>query len=245
MSSNNNKVAIVTGGSRGIGAAVAERLASDGFAVVINYATTPKPADELVKKIKGAGGRALAVGGDIADPRVAKDLFDQGEKTFGGIDVLVNSAGAMVIAPLSSIDDASIDKLLDVNIKGSLYCMREAAGRMREGGSIINFSSSVTKLLQPAMTVYGATKAAIEAITSILSKELGDKKIRVNAVAPGPVATDLLKDAPKESLDHLTAMTPLKRLGQPADISSVISFLAGPESGWVNGQTIWVNGGII
>ena len=245
MSGNNNKVAIVTGGSRGIGAAVVERLASDGFAIVINYAQTAKPAEDLVKKIKAAGGRALAVGGDISDPKVAKDLFDQGERAFGGIDVLVNSAGAMVVAPLAAIDDASIDKLLNVNIKGSLYCMREASKRIREGGSIINFSSSVTKLLQPAMTVYGGTKAAIEAITSILSKELGDKKIRVNAVAPGPVATDLLKNAPKESLDHLTSMTPFKRLGQPTDISSVISFLAGPDSSWVTGQTIFVNGGIV
>lgn len=241
---SNNKVAIITGGSGGLGAVIAERLGSDGFAVVVNYARAAGPAEALVKKIAAAGGKAIAVGGDVSDSKAVKDIFDQAEKAFGGVDVLVNCAGTMSVAPLAAMDDTAITRLLDINLKGSIYCMREAARRMRDGGSIINVSSSVTRIRQPAFAVYGGTKGAIEVITTILAKELGNKKIRVNAVAPGPVATDLLKDSPKEELDHLTALTPLKRLGQPGDISTVVSFLAA-EGGWVNGQTIFANGGIV
>jgi 3-oxoacyl-[acyl-carrier protein] reductase len=249
MNQQDGKVAIVTGASRGIGAAVAERLASDGFSVVVNYAESAGPAEEIVAKIEKAGkagGRATAVRADVSDSASVRILFDAAERKFGGVDVLVNNAGIMNLSAIADTDDAAFDRQIAINLKGTFNTMREAARRVRGGGRIINFSSSVVALLQPTYGAYAATKAGVEALTSILAKELRGRNITVNAIAPGPTATDLfLKGKPQSVIEHLAKLAPLERLGQPVDIAAVVSFLAGPDSGWINGQTIRANGGII
>lgn len=246
MTSKINKVAIVTGASRGIGAAVAERLARDGFTVVVNYAGSQAPAEALVRKIEAAGGRALAAQGDVASPDAVKRMFDAAEAAFGGVDVLVNNAGIMSLATLAQSDDAMFDRHIAVNLKGSFNTMREAARRLRDGGRIINFSSSVVGLLQPTYGVYAATKAAIEAMTSVLAREMRGRGITVNAIAPGPTATDLfLNGKSPELVERLAKLAPLERLGKPEDIAAAVAFLAGPDGAWINGQTLRANGGII
>ena len=246
MSKQDNKVAIVTGASGGIGAAVAERLAKDGFTVVINYAGNAASAEALAEQIQGQGGQAIVAQADVSDPAAVRRMFDSAEAAFGGVDVLVNNAGVMTLAPIADSDDALFDRQIAVNLRGSFNTLREAAGRLRDGGRIINFSSSVVGLLQPGYGVYAATKAAVEAMTSILAKELRGRDITVNAVAPGPTATKLLLDGrPQELIDHLAKMAPLERLGQPSDIAAAVAFLAGPDGGWINGQTLRANGGII
>lgn len=246
MSKPSDKIAIVTGASRGIGAAVAERLAKDGFTVVVNYAGGTAAAEALVRKIEQAGGRALAVQADVSDAAAVRRLFDAAEAAFGGVDVLVNNAGIMTLAAVADTDDAAFDRLIAVNLKGSFNTLREAARRLRPGGRIINFSSSVVGLLQPTYAVYAATKAGVEAMTAVLAKELRGRTITVNAVAPGPTATDLfLTGKSPEIIDRLAKMAPLERLGQPADIAAAVAFLAGPDGAWINGQTLRANGGII
>ena len=246
MTSKINKVAIVTGASRGIGAAVAERLARDGFTVVVNYSGSQAPAEALVRKIEAAGGRALAAQGDVASADAVKRMFDAAEAAFGGVDVLVNNAGIMALAPLAQSDDALFDRHIAVNLKGSFNTMREAARRLRDGGRIVNFSSSVVGLLQPTYGVYAATKAAIEALTSVLAKEMRGRGITVNAIAPGPTATDLFLDGKSpELVERLAKLAPLERLGKPEDIAAAVAFLAGPDGAWINGQTLRANGGII
>jgi len=246
MNENTQKVALVTGASRGIGSAIAERLARDGFTLIVNYSENAVPAEALVRKIEGAGGRALAAKADISEAGSVRRMFDTAETTFGGIDVLVNNAGIMTLAPIADADDASFDRHIAVNLKGTFNTLREAAKRLRSGGRIINFSTSVVGLLMPSYGVYVATKAAVEALTSVLAKELRGRNIMVNAVAPGPTATDLfLKGKPQEVVDRMAKMAPLERLGQPSDIANVVSFLAGPDAAWVNGQVLRANGGII
>jgi 3-oxoacyl-[acyl-carrier protein] reductase len=246
MNENTQKVALVTGASRGIGSAIAERLARDGFTLIVNYSENAAPAEALVRKIEGAGGRALAVKADISEARSVRRMFDTAETTFGGIDVLVNNAGIMTLAPIADTDDASFDRHIAVNLKGTFNTLREAAKRLRSGGRIINFSTSVVGLLMPSYGVYVATKAAVEALTSVLAKELRGRNITVNAVAPGPTATDLfLKGKPQEVVDRMAKMAPLERLGQPSDVANVVAFLAGPDAAWVNGQVLRANGGII
>jgi len=246
MNTSSKKVAIVTGSSRGIGAAIAERLAHDGFAVVVNYSGNAAPAHALVDKITQQGGSALAVQADISDSAAVRQLFKTTLDTFGGVDVLVNNAGIMALAPLGDTDDATFDRLLAINVKGTFNTLREATKHLRDGGRIINFSSSVTALLQPTYSIYAATKAAVEAMTSDLAKELRGRNISINAVAPGPTATDLfLNGKPQEVIDRLAKLAPLERLGEPADIAAVVSFLSGPDGAWINGQTLRANGGII
>jgi len=246
MTSKINKVAIVTGASRGIGTAVAERLARDGFTVVVNYAGSPGPAEALVRKIEAAGGRALVAQADVANADAVKRMFDAAQAAFGGVDVLVNNAGIMALAPLAQSDDALFDRHIGVNLKGSFNTMREAARRLRDGGRIVNFSSSVVGLLQPTYGVYAATKAAIEAMTSVLAKEMRGRGITVNAIAPGPTATDLFLDGKSpELVERLAKLAPLERLGKPEDIAAAVAFLAGPDGAWINGQTLRANGGII
>jgi len=241
-----SKVAIVTGAAGGIGAAIAERLARDGFAVVINYAGSVARAEALVDKIITAGGQAIAVQGNIADATAVNQIFEIAAETFGGVDVVVNNAGIMQLATIAESDDELFDRQIAVNLKGSFNMLREAARRLRDGGRIINLSSSVTALLQPTYGVYAASKAAVEAMTSVLSKELRGRNITVNAIAPGPTATKLFLDGkPQEVIDKLSKMAPLERLGQPEDIANTVAFLAGPDAAWVNGQTLRVNGGII
>jgi 3-oxoacyl-[acyl-carrier protein] reductase len=244
--SSQTKVALVTGASRGIGAAIADRLAHDGFAVIVNYPGSAAEADALVRAIGKAGGRALSVKADVSDPVAVRRMFDSAETSFGGIDVLVNNAGIMQLANIADTDDTSFDRLIAVNLKGTFNTLREAAKRLRQGGRIINFSSSVVGLYQPTYGVYAATKAAVEAMTHVLSKELRGRNITVNAVAPGPTATDLfLKGKSQEAIDRLAKLAPLERLGEPQDIAGTVAFLAGPDGGWINGQVLRPNGGII
>ncbi len=246
MNENISKVAIVTGASRGIGAAVARRLARDGFTVVINYAGDVAAAEALARDIDASGGHALAAQADVSDPVAVRQLFDAAESAFGGVDVLVNNAGIMQLANLADADDAAFDRQIAVNLKGSFNTLREASTRLRAGGRIINFSSSVVGLLQPGYGIYAATKAAVEAMTSVLAKELRGRNITVNAIAPGPTATDLfLNGKSPELIDRLAKLAPLERLGQPEDIADVVAFLAGRDGGWVNGQVLRANGGII
>ena len=240
------RVAIVTGASRGIGAAVAQRLADDGFTVVINYSGDAAPAEALARKIEAQGGRALTAKADVSDPAAVRGMFDAAETAFGGVDVLVNNAGIMTLSSLADTDDAAFDRLVGVNLKGVFNTLREAARRLRDGGRIVNFSSSVVGLLQPSYGVYAATKAGVEAMSSVLTKELRGRNITVNSVAPGPTATDLfLNGKPQAVVDHLAKLAPLERLGQPEDIAAAVAFLAGPDGSWINGQTLRANGGII
>jgi 3-oxoacyl-[acyl-carrier protein] reductase len=246
MTGNGNKVAIVTGASRGIGATVAERLARDGFAVVINYAASAAPAEALVRAIEGRGGRALAAKADVSDAGAMRGLFDAAEQAYGGIDVLVNNAGIMKLAKIADSDDASFDEQIAINLKGSFNGMREAARRLRDGGRIVNFSTSVVGTRLEAYGVYTATKAAVETMTAILSKELRGRRVTVNAVAPGPVSTELfLTGKSPELVERMAKMSPLERLGTTEDIASVVSFLAGPDGGWINGQVLRANGGLV
>jgi 3-oxoacyl-[acyl-carrier protein] reductase len=241
-----NKVAIVTGSSRGIGAAIAERLAKDGFTVVINYAGKAAEAEALAAKIEKAGGRALTHRADVSKADEVARMFEAAETAFGGVDVVVNNAGIMRLATLAESDDALIDSHIAVNLKGVINTLREAARRLRTGGRIINLSSSVVGLYQPTYAVYAATKAGVEAMTHVLAKELRGHNITVNAVAPGPTATALFLDGkPQQVIDHLTKLAPLERLGQPEDIAGAVAFLAGPDGAWINGQVLRANGGII
>lgn len=245
MSVANQRVAIVTGASRGMGAAIAERLAKDGISVVINYASSADAAEKLVGKIEAAGGRALSAQADVANPAEVARMFDSAEAAFGGVDIVINNAGIMPIGALADFDDATFARVIDTNLKGSFNTMREASRRLRNGGRVVNFSSSVVGLYQPTFGVYAATKAAVEALTVIMAREMAGRGITVNAVAPGPVQTELLSHSPQAVIDHLAEMTPLRRVGQPSDIASVIAFLVSNDGGWINGQTIRVNGGII
>jgi 3-oxoacyl-[acyl-carrier protein] reductase len=246
MTNHINKVAIVTGASRGIGAAVAERLARDRFTVVINYSGDVKSAEALGRKIEGKGGRALTAKADVSDPNAVRGMFDAAEAAFGGVDVLVNNAGIMKLAEIADSDDALFDQHVAINLKGSFNAMREAAKRLRDGGRIVNFSTSLVGTKLETYGVYAATKAAVETMTAILSKELRGRSITVNAVAPGPVATELfLNGKSPELIDRLAKMNPLERLGTPEDIASTVAFLVGPDGGWINGQVLRPNGGMV
>jgi 3-oxoacyl-[acyl-carrier protein] reductase len=246
MTNESNRVAIVTGASRGIGAAVAERLATDGLTVVINYSGDVKSAEALAKKLEANGGRALTAKADVSDAGAVRGMFDAAEAAFGGVDVLVNNAGIMKLARIADSDDALFDQQIAINLKGSFNAMREAAKRLRDGGRIVNFSTSVVGIKLETYGVYAATKAAIETMTAILSKEMRGRNITVNAVAPGPVGTELfLNGKSQELIDHMAKMNPLQRLGTPQDIAATVSFLAGPDGGWINGQVLRANGGMV
>lgn len=244
--SNELPVAIVTGASRGIGAAVAKRLAQDGFAVVVNYATNEKEALNLVEEITWAGGQATAIQADVSNPLAVAELFEQAESTFAAPSVLVNSAGIMHLSPLAECSDESFQSMMDVNVKGTFNTLRQAANKLQKGGRIINLSTSVLGLSLPTYAVYSATKAAVEAMTTIFAKELRGRSITVNAVAPGPTATVLFfKGKSQAQIEQLTKMTPLERLAEPEDIANTVSFLAGADGGWINGQILRANGGIV
>ncbi|MGO6790316.1 SDR family oxidoreductase [Rhizobium ruizarguesonis] len=246
MASNENKVALVTGASRGIGAAVAERLARDGFTVVINYSGNAAPAEELAEKIEQAGGKALTAKADVGDVEAVRRMFDAAETAFGGVDVLVNNAGIMMLSSLAEADDVNFDRQISVNLKGTFNTLREAAKRLRDGGRVINFSTSVVGLKLETYGVYAATKAAVETLTAIMAKEMRGRNITVNAIAPGPVATDLFLNGKSDELvARMAKMNPLERLGTPDDIAAAVAFLAGPDGGWINGQTLRASGGVI
>ena len=245
-SKENGKVALVTGASRGIGAVVARRLAKDGFTVVINYSGNAAPAEELAQEIEQAGGRALTAKADVSDAEAVRRMFDAAETAFGGVDVLINNAGIMMLSSLAEADDANFDRQIGVNLKGTFNTLREAAKRLRDGGRVVNFSTSVVGLKLETYGVYAATKAAVETLTAIMAKEMRGRNITVNAIAPGPVATDLFLNGKSDELvERMAKMNPLERLGTPEDIAAVVAFLSGPDGGWVNGQTLRANGGVI
>jgi len=238
------RVALVTGGSGGIGRAVVERLAADGYAVAVHYAGNRAKADEIVKQVVAGGGRALAVGGDVADETAMEALFDRVEQEFGGLDVVVNTAGIMLLGPIATYDLDDFDRIVRTNLRGTFVVSQQAARRVRAGGAIVNFSTSVTRTKFATYGPYVATKAAVEGMTLVLARELRGRDITVNAVAPGPTATPLFLDGKsEEAIQGLANATPLERLGTPADIAETVAFLAGPAR-WVNGQTVFTNGGL-
>ena len=239
------KVAIVTGASRGIGAVIAQRLAEDGFAVAVNYASSAAEADSLVASLQAQGHKAVAIQANVASSAEVRALFDATEQALGKVDVLVNNAGILKTVPLADTSDELFDQTLAINTRGTFNTLREAAKRMNNGGRIVNFSSTTLALNLPGYAVYNASKAAVEAMTHVFAKELRGRNITVNSVAPGPVATELfLNGKTPEQIQAFSKMPPLERLGQPDDISQVVSFLAGPQAAWVNGQVLRTNGGL-
>ena len=242
--SDNSRTAIVTGASKGIGTALAKRLAADGFRLIVNYASSAADARHVVADIEAAGGTATAVGGDVSEAADMRALFDAAAAAYGSVDVLVNNAGILKVSPMAEVTDEDYQRQIAVNLTGTFHGMREGARRVRDGGRIINLSTSIVGTYLPAHGVYAASKAAVEAMTRVLAKELGPRGVTVNAVAPGPVATELfLTGRSDEMIQRLTAEIPLGRLGEPDDIARVVSFLAGPDGGWVSGQIIRANGG--
>lgn len=246
MNTTNSKpVAIITGASRGIGAAIATTLAGNGYAVVINYATGAEQAAALVAALQATGATAIAVNADISKADEVRNLFAVTEQELGKVDVLVNNAGVLKTATLAETSDAIYEQTFDVNVRGTFNTLREAAARLNDGGRIVNFSSTALALNMPGYAVYNATKAAVESFTHVFAKELRGRNITVNAVAPGPVATSLFLDGKTDAqIQAFANMPPLQRLGQPEDIAAVVAFLVSPQANWVNGQILRANGGL-
>lgn len=243
---DDKKVVLITGASRGIGAFTATLLAQQGHKVVINYANNDQQATQIVENIKAAGGTASRFKADVSQSNQVELLFDYVINTYGKIDVLINNAGIMNFKKIALLDDATIDKVNAINLKGSLYAMREAAKRLEQGGKIINLSSSVIGMKLEGYGIYTASKAAIESLTAILAKELRAKNITVNAVAPGPTATELFFEGKSDELiAQLAKASPLERLGTVEDIAAVLNFVVSDDGNWINAQTIRVNGGIV
>ena len=238
------RVAIVTGGSRGIGRAVVRRLAADGYQVVVGYAGNQKEADAAVEE--AGAENAIAVQADVGDEAAVDALFAAATERFGGVDAVIHAAGRMDLAPLADFDLDVLDGQVRVNLRGTFLVSQNAVRQLRAGGTLINFSSSVIGLAIPTYSVYAATKGAVEAMTLTLARELRGRDITVNVVAPGPTATDLYLDGKdQETIDRAAQAPPLQRLGTPEDIAGVVSFLAGPDGRWVNGQVLRANGGVI
>ena len=247
MKTLTGKTAVVTGASRGIGKAVALRLAADGASVVVNYRTGEKEALGVVDEIETGGGKAAAVEADASTTAGIRSLFDAAEKHFGAADILVNNAGISLhrLIPVAEVTEEQFDKVFSVNCRGVFICLKEAARRIPDGGRIVNISSTLTAMALPGYSVYAASKAAVEMFTRILSKELEGRNITVNAISPGPVDTELFNRGKTEEVKQkMAAMTPLKRLGVPGDIAAVVAFLVGEDGGWVNGQVVRANGGM-
>ncbi len=246
MTHVSTKSVIVTGASRGIGRAVAIRLARDGFAVAVNYAGNATKAQEVVTEIKSSNGYAIAIQGDVANVSDVDSLFKKTIDVFGGINVVVNCAGIMPLSPISEGNLELFDKVIATNLRGTFVVLGKASQTVSTGGRIIAFSSSVIAMAFPTYGPYIASKAGVEGLVRVLANEMRGRSITVNAVAPGPVATELfLTGKAEEQIDQLRKLSPLERLGQPEDIANVVSFLAGPEGGWVNGQIVRANGGFV
>lgn len=240
------KVALVTGGSRGIGRAIALRLARDGADVIINYAGRVEAADEVVREIEAEKGRALAVQADVGKRVDVLRLFDTTFEHFGRLDILINNAGIFFTKPLVEVTEEEFDRILNVNVKGTFFTCQQAVLRMGDGGRIINVSSSTTALMLPRYSSYVATKGAVEQLSHVLAKEVGGRGITVNVVSPGPTDTELFSsDKTEEEKQRYAQMAALGRLGQPEDIADVVAFLSGEEARWVTGQNLRANGGLI
>lgn len=240
------KTALVTGASRGIGKAIALRLAEDGFAVVVNYAAGQEKAEQVVAEIQQAGGHAIAVQADVADAAAVEQLFTIAKRHFGRVDVVVNSAGIMTNVPIADCSTEQFEKLVRTNLTGAFCVLGSAARHINQGGRIIALSTSVIGKALPSYGPYIATKAAVEGLVHVLANELRGLQITVNAVAPGPVATELfLNGKSDELIQQMAKLAPLERLGTPEDIAAVVSVLAGPDGGWINSQVIRVNGGMV
>jgi 3-oxoacyl-[acyl-carrier protein] reductase len=245
METLNGKVVLVTGASRGIGAKIANQISEAGAKVIINYAGGKEAADQVVAEIIAKGGEAIAVQGDVSKTAEVKNLFDVAIAYFGKIDVLVNNAGIMITKLIKDTTDEDFTRQFDINVKGTFNTMREAATRLENNGSIINFSTSVNRIMLPSYATYVATKAAVEQLTRVFSKEIGNKGINVNSVSPGPTNTELFTNGkPQEVIDRLASLSAFNRLGEPDDIAKVVVFLASDNAKWITAQNIGVNGGM-
>ncbi|GAA3133361.1 SDR family oxidoreductase [Planomonospora alba] len=243
---SDQRVAVVSGGSRGIGRAIAVALAARGCAVAVGFHGSASAAAQVVEEITASGGRAVPLRADVADEGAVAEMFDAAEKSFGGVDVVVNSAGRLSLSPIADLDLDELDALHRTNIRGAFVMAREAARRLRAGGALVNLSTSVVGLQFPGYGAYAASKGAVEAMTLVLARELRGRDITVNAVAPGPTATELFLDGKDEAtIERLAKQPPLERLGTPEDIAEVVSFLASPAGHWINGQVVRANGGIV
>jgi 3-oxoacyl-[acyl-carrier protein] reductase len=239
------KVALVTGASRGIGRAIALRLARDGAAVAVNYASNTEEAQNTVAQINAAGGTAVAIRADVGCVAEVVRMFDETLARFGKLDILVNNAGIIFVKPIGAVTEADFDRIFDINVKGTFFGCQQAAQRLADGGRIINFSSSTTARFMPNYNAYVATKGAVEQLTRSLAKELGPRGITINTVSPGPTETDLLMSGktPQE-LDFMAKQSAFGRLGQPGEIAETVAFLASPAATWISGQNVRVNGGL-
>ncbi len=240
------KIALVTGSSRGIGRAMAERLSREGASVAINYVNNSNSAREVVAGIETAGGAAIALQGDVSKLEDIQGLFDQTIEHFGRLDVLINNAGIRISKNVADIKEAEFDRLFAINVKGTFFACQQAARRLSDGGKIINVSSAVTRMMLPGYSIYAASKGAVDQITRALAKELGGRNITVNAVSPGPVDTDLFRDGKsEEQIQQMAQMAALGRIGQVQDIADAVAFLASEAARWITGQSIHVNGGYV
>jgi 3-oxoacyl-[acyl-carrier protein] reductase len=245
MSTLTNKIALVTGASRGIGATVARHLAAAGAKVVINYAGGKDAADQVVNSIKAAGGDAIAVQADVSNTAEVKSLFDTAIAHYGRLDILVNNAGIMITKLVKDTTDEDFSRQFNINVKGVFNTLREAATRLADNGSIINFSSTTTRVMMPTYATYVGTKAAVEQFTRIFAKEVGSRGINVNTVSPGPTNTELFtKGKPQELIDRLAGLAAFNRIGEPEDIAKVVTFLASDDAKWINAQNVGANGGM-
>jgi 3-oxoacyl-[acyl-carrier protein] reductase len=243
MDTLKNKIAIVTGASKGIGASVAKTLAGAGAAIVVNYAGSKDAAEQVVNDITSAGGTAIAVQGDVSKANDVKNLFAQTIARFGRVDILVNNAGVMITKPIVDTTDEEFDKQFDTNVKGVFNALREAATHLADKGSIVNFSTSVNRIMLPGYATYVATKAAVEQLTRVFAKEVGKRGINVNSISPGPTNTELFTNGKsEETISRLASLSAFNRIGDPQDIANVVLFLVSDEAKWISAQNVGVNG---
>lgn len=245
MNTLTDKVILVTGASRGIGAAIARKLSSEGAKIIVNYAGGKDAADQVVAELKENGGDAIAVQADVSKSADVKNLFDTAIAHYGKIDVLVNNAGIMILKPIKDTTDEDFERQFDINVKGTFNTLREAATKLADKGTIINFSTTVNRVMIPTYATYVATKSAVEQLTRVFAKEMGPRGINVNSVSPGPTSTDLFMNGKsQEVIDRLASMAAFNRLGKPEEIAEVVAFLASDAAKWITGQNIGVNGGM-